>query len=180
MSTSSLPISIALDVFNLSHAGDHGILHWARVVENGRVLADRLGISRTLTDIFGILHDARRINEYTDRDHGIRSGALVRQLSNDGVLVLADKGVRELEFACCFHSTGRRDGPLLAQVCWDADRLDLGRVGIEPNRERLCTGAAKSSEIFDWACKRGMDCAVSNIILDEWNIRYAGGAIEVI
>ena len=27
-------------------------------------------------------------------------------------------------------------------TCWDADRLDLGRVGITPRAEKLCTSAA--------------------------------------
>ena len=29
------------------------------------------------------------------------------------------------------------------QTCWDADRLDLGRVGIYPDAQFLCTNTAK-------------------------------------
>jgi uncharacterized protein len=29
------------------------------------------------------------------------------------------------------------------QACWDADRLDVGRVGIAPKPHRLCTEAAR-------------------------------------
>jgi len=29
------------------------------------------------------------------------------------------------------------------QTCWDADRLDLGRVGIIPDPDRMCTGMGK-------------------------------------
>ncbi len=29
------------------------------------------------------------------------------------------------------------------KTCWDADRLDLPRVGIIPKKDRLCTEAAK-------------------------------------
>ena len=30
---------------------------------------------------------------------------------------------------------------------WDADRLDLGRVGIRPAPKRLCTDAARAPEV---------------------------------
>ena len=35
------------------------------------------------------------------------------------------------------------------QVCWDADRLDLWRVWITPDKKRLATQAALSMCIFD-------------------------------
>lgn len=41
------------------------------------------------------------------------------------------------------HSEGRLRADLTVQVCWDADRLDLGRVGVMPAAERLCTAAAR-------------------------------------
>jgi len=31
-------------------------------------------------------------------------------------------------------------------TCWDADRLDLGRVGITPKAIYLCTDAAQTAE----------------------------------
>jgi uncharacterized protein len=40
------------------------------------------------------------------------------------------------------------------QACWDADRLDLGRVGIAPAPERLCTAAAR--ERIAWANERAL------------------------
>jgi uncharacterized protein len=171
-------IQHALDGFKLRHDGDHGLFHWARVVENGRRLADRLGLSRKVTDLFGILHDSKRNNEYVDRDHGQRSAVFIRHLAVIGVIDLRETEIVELEFACRFHSTGRRDGPLIAQICWDADRLDLGRVGIEPNRGRLCTEAAKAPDIFDWAYERGIDRAVSNVIREEWKIHWDGDLLR--
>ncbi|MFZ2726177.1 MAG: hypothetical protein WAX77_08010 [Methylococcaceae bacterium] len=36
-------------------------------------------------------------------------------------------------------------------TCWDADRLDLGRVAIMPNPEYLCTDIAKQKDIIQWA-----------------------------
>jgi hypothetical protein len=37
--------------------------------------------------------------------------------------------------ACAGHSEGFIDADIMVQTCWDADRLDLGRVGIEPITE---------------------------------------------
>ena len=42
------------------------------------------------------------------------------------------------------------------QVCWDADRLDLGRVGYMPHPSRLCTPAARDAELIRWAYERSV------------------------
>jgi uncharacterized protein len=46
------------------------------------------------------------------------------------------------------------DGNITVQTCWDADRLDLGRVGTTPDPRYLCTAAAKQSDIIEWALRR--------------------------
>ena len=43
----------------------------------------------------------------------------------------------------CHHSDGRVDADVTVQTCWDADRLDLGRVGKRPDPRLLCTPAAR-------------------------------------
>ena len=40
------------------------------------------------------------------------------------------------------------------QCCWDADRLDLGRVGIRACPDRLCTAAGRTPKIIEWAWLR--------------------------
>lgn len=39
---------------------------------------------------------------------------------------------------------------------WDADRLDLGRVGIRPNARYLCTEPAKDPAFITWAYERSL------------------------
>ncbi len=41
-------------------------------------------------------------------------------------------------------------------TCWDADRLDLGRVGIRPNARYLCTEPAKDPAFITWAYERSL------------------------
>lgn len=52
-------------------------------------------------------------------------------------------------------------------TCWDADRLDLGRVGKTVDQNRLCTEAGRSPEMITWAHGR----AVTDYrprVLEEW------------
>ncbi|MFM7531655.1 MAG: hypothetical protein ACKO5J_04035, partial [Rubrivivax sp.] len=44
------------------------------------------------------------------------------------------------------HSSGLTEADVTVQTCWDADRLDLGRVGIRPSPRYLCTPAARQPE----------------------------------
>lgn len=41
------------------------------------------------------------------------------------------------------HSGGKVYGHATIQTCWDADRMDLGRVGIKPNVKFLSQEAVK-------------------------------------
>jgi uncharacterized protein len=49
------------------------------------------------------------------------------------------------------HSDSFLDGPPLVQACWDADRLDLGFVGIRPDPRRLCSEPARDPHLIEWA-----------------------------
>jgi len=51
------------------------------------------------------------------------------------------------------------------QTCFDADRLDLGRVGKMPKTKYLCTDAGKSQEIIAWAHQRSIDGVVPDNVL---------------
>ena len=46
------------------------------------------------------------------------------------------------------HSDGHIEGDPVLRACWDADRLDLWRVGIEPDPQRLCTAHARKPEVL--------------------------------
>ena len=46
---------------------------------------------------------------------------------------LSDEDVERLRFACEHHThQDHHDDPTVG-ACWDADRLELGRVGIDPD-----------------------------------------------
>lgn len=148
----------------LSRHGDHGFSHWARVRHHGVSLARVYGVNPWIPSLFGLFHDCRRENEYLDPGHGPRAGELVLELASEGLFRpwLSTREVDWLAEACQFHSDGLIHGPAALLVCWDADRLDLGRVGTRPLPELLCTEAARDpfriEAAYAWSCGTPRRC----------------------
>ena len=69
---------------------------------------------------------------------------------------LTDGEMDILTEALTYHSDGYTEGDITVKVCWDADRLDLGRVGIRPEPDRLCTDTAKSPFVLEDAYQRSI------------------------
>ena len=143
----------------------HGVIHWARVLENGLAVAEHNGADREVVRLFALFHDARRVNEWHDPGHGQRGGELARSLR--GSLVQLDDARFELLYeACRLHTDGFTEGDPTLQACWDADRLDLGRVGITPKPHRLCTDAARS--LIPWSHARAIADHRPPAVLEAW------------
>jgi uncharacterized protein len=141
--------------FKVNWHGDHGIPHWARVRVNGFMLATDTGANRHVIELFAFFHDAGRRNEWTDDGHGGRGALLARQLK--GLYFDAtDIEMDLLQYACEHHSGGKSSGDPTVLTCWDADRLDLGRVGITPDPRRLCTEAARLEQNLQRAHQRAL------------------------
>lgn len=139
--------------FRLDWQGIHGSPHWARVRENGLRLAARTGADERVVELFAFLHDSCRESDGGDPRHGRRSAALARELRGE-LFELDDAALELLCEACAEHSRGRTRADPTVMTCWDADRLDLGRVGIRPSRRYLCTSAAQDRQLIAWAYER--------------------------
>lgn len=113
----------------------HGVDHWVRVERNGLYLAGKTGADPSVVSLFALFHDSRRQNDGYDPGHGLRGAEYARSLRED-LSLLADEAFETLVFACTHHTDRRRAADLTVAACWDADRLELGRVGIAP-RERF-------------------------------------------
>jgi uncharacterized protein len=153
--------------YALPWRGIHGVVHWARVLENGLRLAEVTGASPDVVSLFAVFHDARRINEHWDRDHGRRGAEFARSLRGSA-FDLSDEEFDLLHFACTRHTDGLTEGDITVQTCWDADRLDLGRAGIEPRPDLLCTAAAKGDQMLEWAYQRSVIGHEPEFIEREW------------
>lgn len=158
-------IDIIKNQYRLDWNGKHGIRHWARVFEIGCRLAEQNGANLKVVQLFSIFHDARRLNEHLDPEHGPRGAELAVKLRREYLPTLQDDEFRLLCLACCKHTSAATHFDITVQTCFDSDRLDLGRVGTMPDPKLLCTRAAKSQLIIDWAYEQGVNGAIPNNIL---------------
>jgi uncharacterized protein len=95
-----------LDDYALPLGGDHGVAHWARVLENGLRLAAATGANIEVVSLFAVLHDSRRINEVADPDNGPRAAEFAVEL-RCSVFDLEDHEFRLLYRACEGHTHER-------------------------------------------------------------------------
>jgi uncharacterized protein len=165
-------IQIILDQYTLDPSGIHGISHWARVLTNGRRLARSTGASIAVVELFAVFHDACRWNDERDDGHGMRGAALARSLRGTAY-ELGDHELELLHTACAHHTEGRTDGDITVQACWDADRLDLGRIGKTPDPRRLCTNEARKPDLVSWCTRRAATMLVPSLVRSEWGVDVA-------
>ncbi len=149
--------------------GPHGVVHWARVLENGRRLTEETGANLDIVTLFAVLHDSRRINELSDPQHGPRAAAFAGTIRGK-LFELSDHDFALLHRACAGHTHERTHPDVTIQTCWDSDRLDLGRVGVVPHPSRLCTKPACRPDILNWAHGRAAMAAIPALVSEEWGI----------
>lgn len=148
-------LAVVRDQYVLDWYGTHGIHHWERVRDNGARLAPLTGADPVVVEFFAALHDSRRLNEARDLHHGPRAAAWIATL-DPALLPLSPGQLELLMEACRTHTLGvATDDPTLG-TCWDADRLDLLRVGRRPDPRQLITDAARAPEILEWAMARSL------------------------
>ncbi len=167
-------VSRILDGYALKPNGIHGVAHWARVLENGQRLAALTpGADLDVVELFAVFHDARRVNDQRDDGHGRRGAELARELKGK-YFELDEVHFALLEYACQEHTSGYVKADPSVQVCWDADRLDLLRVFTRPNPRFLCTNAARTPEIMEWANSRALRLEVPGLVRTMWQLGDGG------
>ena len=139
--------------YRLSHNGHHGLEHWLRVLLNGRLLAQENGADLEVIEHFALVHDVMRENENMDLHHGPRAAEFIRSIAGSWIK-LEEHRLHKLTQACRYHSVGRLDRDITIQTCWDADRLDLGRVGKTPKSSYLGSSLAKDPNFIEMAIMR--------------------------
>ncbi len=131
-----------IGLFPCHSSSIHGPSHWRRVERNGLWLSSRTAADVTVVRLFALFHDSRRENDGTDDGHGARGAARGAELR--GVLFeLPDDAFDLLSHACRGHTDELQSTDPTIGTCWDADRLDLGRVGIPPSAKYLSTEPAR-------------------------------------
>lgn len=129
--------------FPLGRHSIHGPSHWERVDAWGQRLADSTpGADLIVVRLFAVFHDSQRFNECTDPRHGARGAALAQLVHGDWFEVGRAR-LRLLMQACERHELGEISSDPTIGCCWDADRLDLPRVSIEPDPDFMSTPTGK-------------------------------------
>lgn len=123
----------------------HNHWHWEKVERNAVALSNQDSrIDKIVCQAFAWLHDTQRINDDDDPDHGERASNYAKSLYEQGKLKISLNQLQILQEACVYHDKGKvSDNPTIG-ACWDADRLDLTRVNIIPDRSLLSTEVAKN------------------------------------
>ena len=129
----------------------HGQDHWKRVGAAGlALLPETPAADPSLLFLFALFHDSMRVNDGHDPRHGPRGAVLAREMRGEA-FDLDEAEMGTLGFACEEHTNGGVSSDPTVGVCWDADRLNLWRVGIRPDPRFLSTGAARDGGRIKWA-----------------------------
>ena len=148
-------IAFARSRFRLDWQGIHGAPHWSRVRHNGLLIAEHYKVDTTVIQWFAFFHDLERHDDWKDPLHGHRAATLAAEI-NAEFMALSDAQLCLLQAACLGHSEGQTQADPTVMVCWDADRLDLGRVGIYPNPQYLCTSFSRQAHVIAEAHDRSV------------------------
>ena len=116
----------------------HGIGHWDRVADKAESLMNK-DVDMLVVKAFAYIHDVEREDEDEDPYHGARAAWLVDKIRSTVLRFLNDKQIEQLKKACKLHTSKWKTEDATVNACFDADRLDLGRVGITPNPDKMAT-----------------------------------------
>ncbi len=131
------------DRFALGHASIHGPEHWRRVERYAVHVAEQSGGDALVVRLFAIFHDVCRLNDSVDDEHGARGAALAAHLRGE-YFALSDARFAQLHDACTWHTAGHLSDDPTIGACWDADRLDIWRVGYTPHERFMSTDHARA------------------------------------
>lgn len=144
-------LDAVLGQLQINRHGVHGPSHWARVLHHGLAIGAEVGANLLVVELFSFLHDSQRINEYEDKQHGERAAEYAASM-NHRFFELSGPELDVLMQAIRTHSDGEIETCPTIQTCWDADRLDLGRVGIKPSAKYLSVTARNYIEsAYEWS-----------------------------
>lgn len=133
------------------HSFIHGQAHWRGVAYAGLRLAMQEPLADpTVVLLFAMFHDSMRLDDGHDPLHGPRGAAYAASLHGRH-FHLPDDRLRWLHEAIHDHTHGHTAKNATIACCWDADRLNLWRIGVRPMPQYLSTAAARMPEMISWA-----------------------------
>lgn len=134
-----------IEEFYLKDSFIHGAAHWSRVYHYGHILSELNDFDKENIAFFSIFHDSKRFNDDYDPEHGLRGAEFFKKLSK--IIDITNEQKEIIYEACKKHNYQQEADSLEVGLCFDADRLDLWRVGINPNDDYLHIKQSKSFEM---------------------------------
>jgi len=128
----------SLRLFDSEH---HGIAHWRQVERNGVFLASETGADVAVVRLFALFHDSKRATDAPDVTHGAQGAEFAKTCFEEYRFDITQEQFEKLYHACKFHTSESRSGDATIDTCYDADRLDLGRVNIRLDPDKMATSA---------------------------------------
>ena len=74
-----------------------------------------------------------------ENNHGLRGAEFAKECREAKLFEIDDVRFEKLYHACKFHTHERSNDDPTISTCYDADRLDLGRVGIPLDPKKMAT-----------------------------------------
>jgi len=143
----------------------HGPRHWLTVAWIGAALAAKdPDVDPVVVALFALFHDCARVHDGHDREHGRRGAGEARALLTEASWV-APGQVERLVEACCLHTDGLTTSDATIGACWDADRLDLWRVGATPRSDLFSHPVAPG--LTEWSRRFGR-VGGDDVAWDDW------------
>jgi uncharacterized protein len=131
-----------MSIFKCGTHSIHGPSHWQRVDTFGLNIAKTSGADLTVVRLFALLHDSCRQDDGADLDHGPRAAEMLDRIVP--TVFAIDPGRFDLlKETIRLHTFGQTTNDPTIGTCWDADRLDIGRVGMTPNAQYMSTEVGK-------------------------------------
>ncbi len=140
----------------------HGLEHWRQVEFNGLMLAKKTRADTTVVRLFALFHDSKREDDGYDGEHGARGAEFAKKCYEEKLLDITEEQFQKFFHACSNHTHERRTGDMTIDTCYDADRLDLGRVGFKLDPEKMASA---------WGAKiarKSLTAGVSVYHMREW------------
>ena len=144
----------------------HGVAHWTRVHRYGLLLADSLELPDTeklAIALFGWTHDLARTDDAGGNVHAYDGAKYVQVVTDNLFRDFPNTTLDVVKVAIRYHSDGMNTEEAIHELaitehsnwsresvlnvigcCWDADRLDLLRLGIVPNESKMSTACWKN------------------------------------
>ena len=105
------------------------------------LLAKQTGADMEVVRLFALFHDSKRADDGIDREHGERGAEFAKICFEEQRFNITQEQFEKLYHACKFHTIEHRSGDVTIDTCYDADRLDLGRVDIVLDPQKMATSA---------------------------------------